>query len=155
MFKFLIILVNLVQAKLVIKDDLIVYLLKLKHDKYYVGTTNNIEKTMFLHKMNISNNWIYKHPIEKLETVEYIINKKECNNINYCNVADCWIYKIMYHKGIDSVRGGSWPCIELFGDSICQTPIINKCNKSHRPYIDDFISVCWLCLYLFLLICLL
>lgn len=155
MYKCLILFATLVQAKLVTREDLIVYLLKLKHNKYYVGTTTNIEKTMFLHSINISNSWIYKHPIEKLETMEFIINKNKCNNINYCNVADCWIYRIMSMKGIDSVRGGSWPCIELFGNSKCQNPIINKCNKIHRPYMEDFISVCWLCLYLFLLICLL
>ena len=113
-------------------NELLVYHLS-NGIQHYIGTTYNIEKTMYYVSNNIVPHWVKLHNISILTHV-FITNKSNCVNINNCHLANCKTYELMGKYGINNVRGGIWGCINLF-DGICNEPIIDYCNIYHNEFI--------------------
>jgi len=83
------------------------YILKLKDDKYYVGSAkgNRIEKDIKLHKKGRGSEWTKKYPYLSVLTVKEIESISEEDNE---------VKKIMIQNGIDSVRGGVYNNVIIY-----------------------------------------
>lgn len=77
----------------------IVYELKLKNSKYYVGRTSNINSRISQHKMGRGSTWTKKYPMEKL-----IAFHENCDPYD----EDKYTLKLMEKHGVENVRGGSY-----------------------------------------------
>jgi hypothetical protein len=91
-----------------------VYILKLQHDKYYIGKTTNIKNRIKNHYSGKGSAWTRKYkPIKVVEI-------KEC-----CDNFDEDKYTKMYMSiyGIDNVRGGSYCQVKL---DKCSVELIEK-----------------------------
>ena len=76
-----------------------VYILKLEHDKYYVGSTDNIEVRINAHSSGGGALWTKLHkPIRVVEVI------RGCDEFD----EDKYVKKYMHRYGIDNVRGGSY-----------------------------------------------
>lgn len=91
-----------------------IYILNLKHNKLYVGRTNNIDFRLDDHFNNCGSYWTKKH---KPQSVKEIY--KNCTNYD----EDKYTIMMMAQYGINNVRGGSFTKINLTNNEIC---IINK-----------------------------
>lgn len=89
---------------------LIIYILKLKGEKYYVGKTFNLEARLKEHKNGTGCFWTSLHPFE---SVEKII--EDCDEFD----EDKYVKIYMCKYGIYNVRGGSYSQIAL-DDSILE-----------------------------------
>ena len=83
---------------------MIIYILELNNNKYYVGKTTNLEKRLDQHKNNIGSEWTKKYKFIKL--VETIETQSEFEEDKYVKI-------YMNRYGINNVRGGSYNQIEL------------------------------------------
>lgn len=73
----------------------IIYVLKLKHGKYYAGKSSDLDKSFIEHLSGEGSIWTKKHePIE----IEQVIS----NDVDI----DKYVREYMYKYGIDNVRGG-------------------------------------------------
>ena len=101
----------------------IVYVLECKHNKYYVGYTNqdNIDNRLKSHKRG-KVQWIRIHPFVKvLETIYNSLQEDE----------DKYVKIYMEKYGTDNVRGGSYSQIEL-GIIKEKCTLNNTCFKCNR-----------------------
>lgn len=85
---------------------MIIYVLKLQDEKYYVGKTNNFEKRMHQHNTGIGGSfWTKLHkPIEVIRKFEIKSDKKFIYGLEEDKV----VKEMMCLYGIDNVRGGSY-----------------------------------------------
>lgn len=95
--------------KTCINTNMIIYVLKLQHGKYYVGKTSNYEKRMQQHETGIGGSfWTKLHkPMEVIHKF-----KIQSNSLNkdfvYGLEEDKVVKEMMCLYGIDNVRGGSY-----------------------------------------------
>lgn len=104
-----------------------IYVLKLKHSKYYVGKSDNVNNRIDKHKSNKGAIWTKKYKV--IDVVEI----KESNSI-FDEMNTTLNYMDKY--GIDNVRGGPWCDIhiddtekEYINKNICS--IYDKCYICH------------------------
>ena len=83
---------------------MIIYILKLENNKYYVGKTHNLDKRLHFHKNNLGSEWTKKYKYK------YII---ETFNSDSAFDEDKYVKIYMNKYGIDNVRGGSYNQIKL------------------------------------------
>lgn len=76
-----------------------VYVLKLEHDKYYVGSTGQLEVRINSHLSGSGALWTRMH-----KPIEVIAIYRGCDEFD----EDKYVKKYMQHYGIDNVRGGSY-----------------------------------------------
>ncbi len=94
----------------------LLYVLKLEHNKYYVGITNDLQESLNEHERGIGCEWTIKH---KYIDLEYFVSVKT-------NV-DEEVKKLIKQYGIDNARGGSYSDTiltdkqkaEITGDKFC------------------------------------
>lgn len=83
---------------------MIVYVIQLFDNKYYVGRTNNLDRRIEEHKNGSGSEWTKKYPfIKLLKTI----------NTNDLFIEDKYVKMYMNKYGINNVRGGSYSNIEL------------------------------------------
>lgn len=86
------------------KGNEFLYLLKLEHDKYYVGKSHNVEKRFSDHKNGAGSSWTKLHkPLEILSVQKVVSSYDEANLTK----------DTMKKFGIDNVRGGPYCDNEL------------------------------------------
>lgn len=87
-----------------------IYVLKLEHDKYYIGTTYNKDKRIQEHKIGIGAEWtkLYKFVsvIEQEEYQQPNLDDDFVHNIFFKETLKT--YKYMLEYGIDNVRGAQY-----------------------------------------------
>jgi len=83
---------------------MIIYILKLENDKYYIGKTHDIIKRLHFHKNNLGSEWTKKY---KYKSVIKTINSNSPFD------EDKYVKIYMDKYGIDNVRGGSYNQIIL------------------------------------------
>lgn len=114
----------------------IIYVLKLKNGKFYVGKTHSLSNRLKSHFDGNGCVWTRKHP-----PIELIFKKDDCDNFD----EDKYTLKYMSLYGIENVRGGSFCQENLDADSKL---IINKMlfGASNRCYFcgdpKHFITEC-------------
>lgn len=89
--------------------SVVIYILKLENDKYYVGKTKNPNERMDEHMIGNGSVWTKLHKPVKI--VDLIHN---CNSFD----EDKYTLMTMSKYGIDNVRGGSFSSIILDKDTI-------------------------------------
>jgi len=83
---------------------MIIYVIQLFDDKFYIGRTNNLNRRLEEHKNGTGAEWTKKYPfIKLLKTV----------NTNDLFTEDKYVKMYMNKYGINNVRGGSYSNIEL------------------------------------------
>lgn len=112
------------------------YVLKLEHDKWYIGKTNNVESRYEQHVNGNGSAWTRLHKPIELYLSRYTINAHDENNTTK---------DYMKEYGIDNVRGGAYTFIELTEDQIdCLSKeirdISNCCYTCGKP--DHFEKDC-------------
>lgn len=118
------------------KNPMIVYVLKLKSGKYYIGKTNNPKFRLDEHFNYEGSEWTKKY--EPVDVLKLIPN---------CDQYDEYKYTIKYMQkyGIDNVRGGSFCELELSHDNITTIKKMLK-GSSDRCYncgsTDHFVKDC-------------
>lgn len=117
-------------------SNIIIYILELHDNKYYVGRTKNINFRLEEHFNNSGSAWTMKHkPVKPIEI------------INNCDIydEDKYTIKMMAQYGIENVRGGSFTKLVLSNE---EKYIINKMinNANDKCFIcygnDHFVSYC-------------
>jgi cellular nucleic acid-binding protein len=83
---------------------MIVYVIQLFDDKYYVGRTNNLDRRIEEHKNGYGSEWTKKYQFIKL---------LKSINTNDLFIEDKYVKMYMNKYGINNVRGGSYSNIEL------------------------------------------
>ena len=78
---------------------LYLYILKLKGDKYYVGTTEDLSRRFYQHWSGLGSEWTKKYPPLEILTVSR--DKTPLDE-------DHEVKKLMLIHGVDNVRGGSY-----------------------------------------------
>lgn len=86
-----------------------IYILKLQKDKYYIGRTCDIKKSVQKHFNGTGNPWTKKY-----RPLEIIL---ELNDVEPLD-EDYWTKKYMLLYGIDNVRGGTYNSIILESEEI-------------------------------------
>ena len=81
-----------------------IYILELEDNKYYVGMTENVDKRMYSHFNGKGSEWTKLHKPVKIYKIFRSIDIFD---------EDLYTKKMMYYKGIDNVRGGSYSSIIL------------------------------------------
>lgn len=87
-------------------EELIVYILKLRGDKYYIGTTemHGLDQRLKSHFNGGGSTWTKLHPpIEVVETI------KGCSKV----VEKLKTLEYMIKYGWQNVRGGAWSAVGL------------------------------------------
>ena len=84
-----------------------IYILKLKHGKYYIGKTNNPNIRIGNHFNKRGSTWTKRHRPVK---IEQIIKTEDHFD------EDKWTLKYMSQKGIHNVRGGSFCQMKIAPD---------------------------------------
>lgn len=82
------------------------YILKLEHGCFYIGTSQDVEKRIGNHLIGNGAGWTKIHPILPSENIE----TKECPDGLF---EDYMTKRYMLIHGIDKVRGGSYVQAEL------------------------------------------
>ena len=83
---------------------MIVYVIQLFDDKYYIGRTNNLNRRLEEHKNGNGSEWTKKYPFIKL------IKAVDTKDLF---IEDKYVKMYMNKFGIDNVRGGSYSNIKL------------------------------------------
>jgi hypothetical protein len=76
-----------------------IYVLKLEHGKYYLGTSNDPSKTLEEHREGLGPNWTQFHRPIQLEHVYPFVSSSEL---------DFYVKRYMIDYGVENVRGGTW-----------------------------------------------
>jgi len=118
--------INKYKYKYKYRQMVTIYVLRLEQRKFYVGRTNNYDKTMWEHMNGNGPEWIQKYPLDK--AIECIPN---CDNFD----EDKYTIKYMNEFGIDNVRGGSFKNIHL-------TDSETKIIKQMITYSTEFCYMC-------------
>ena len=87
----------------------VIYVLKLKDDKIYVGETTDINRRMEQHEQGTASSWTKKYPV--VELVGYVAKTGPFDE-------DTKVKELMLIHGIDNVRGGTYSSIQLSHDII-------------------------------------
>lgn len=115
---------------------MIIYILKLEEEKYYVGKTENLDERIKQHFTNNGTVWTKKYkPIKIIETI----------NTNDPFDEDKYTIKYMKRYEIDNVRGGSFCQLELSESEkqIIQKMINGSEDKCYNcGNFDHFIKDC-------------
>lgn len=116
---------------------MIIYILKLENDKYYIGKTHDIIKRLHFHKNNLGSEWTKKY---KYKSVIKTINSNSPFD------EDKYVKIYMDKYGIDNVRGGSYNQIILSSEQknnlIKELQTINNaCYRCGRN--NHFIKNCY------------
>jgi len=116
---------------------MIIYILKLDNDKYYVGKTKNIIKRVHFHKNNLGSEWTKKYKYKSI--IKTIESDSPFDEDKYVKI-------YMNKYGIDNVRGGSYNQIELTDEQknnlIKELQTINNlCYRCGRN--NHFIKNCY------------
>jgi len=82
----------------------IIYILKLDSNKYYVGKTNNLNNRIVEHINKVGSEWTKKYP-----PLEIFKSYENCDTYD----EDKYTLKMMATYGIDNVRGGSFSSVFL------------------------------------------
>ena len=80
------------------------YVIRLKDDHYYVGTTKNLSSRLDDHWAGSGSAWTKKYP-----PIEVISLIRDQNNLN----EDAKVKELMHKHGISKVRGGSYSQCKL------------------------------------------
>jgi predicted GIY-YIG superfamily endonuclease len=88
---------------------MVLYVLKLEHDKWYIGKTNNLEARIQQHIDKKASSWTREYPIT---SVEEII--EDDTSI----AEDTLVKRYMFKHGVNNVRGGSYSRKELTPEQI-------------------------------------
>ena len=88
---------------------LIIYVLQLENNKYYIGKTHNLKKRYEEHKSGSGSIWTSKYKPLKVENI--IINASPYDE-------DKYTIEYMYKYGIDNVRGGIYVSEKLNDNQI-------------------------------------
>ena len=87
---------------------LFIYVLKLKNNNFFVGSTNCMTHTMHTHMNGTASAWTKLHkPLLLVKQVECI------RGLNPTLQEDLYVKQLMLDHGIDKVRGGSYLGVEL------------------------------------------
>jgi hypothetical protein len=115
-----------------------IYVLKLTNDKYYIGETDNIEKTYENHFMGYENTWTKKYkPICVIELI-----KKKC----YMKLNN-YVIDYMYYYGVDNVSGGDYIDLDELQIKLLQKYVWNKnkkctrCGKNNHLVCKEFTDI--------------
>jgi cellular nucleic acid-binding protein len=81
-----------------------IYCLRLEHNCFYVGKTNNLQRRMNEHIAGNGSAWTKIHSVLSLEE-----KWENCDALD----EDKYLKVVMRRYGIDKVRGGSYPQVEL------------------------------------------
>ncbi len=105
-----------------------VYVLELKGDRYYVGTTNDIQRRWKEHLDGTGSAWTKKYP--PIAIVETILNAHKFDELKYT-----LIYMDRY--GIANVRGGPYVSIDMTDEDHEHIMVIfdaadGKCSRCYR-----------------------
>ena len=113
----------------------LIYVLYLEKDKYYIGKTNNLEFRLEDHFNHKASSWTKKYkPINLVEVIH------DCDDYD----EDKYVRKYMDRYGIDNVRGGSFSTLKLNKTTIKHLNRMSlgtndkcfKCGKEGH-FIDD------------------
>lgn len=113
----------------------IVYVLKLRNDKYYVGRTSNLERRIDDHKAGYGSSWTKKHKFVEM------IKSFEAESPFY---EDMIVKTMMQAHGIENVRGGSYSQVWLPKDQYTQLrrEINGATDKCFHCGGDHFVKDC-------------
>lgn len=104
---------------------MVIYILHLEQNKYYVGQTNNLKRRLDLHRLGYGIAWLKKH---RMINCMKTFNQNELYN-------DETITKMMMHEyGIDNVRGGPYKESTLSPETVCEI----KRSIFSNPYQDHY-----------------
>lgn len=103
-----------------------IYILQLKHNKYYIGNISNTKQQQNNYFLKSSNKWTQKYkPIKVLSLIKtYSVFDEDRYTLEY-----------MSKYGINNVRGGSFCKIRLEHNEI----------KSIKKQLKDFDNICFDC----------
>ena len=87
----------------------IIYELKLKNSKYYVGKTSNLTNRLLQHRKGLGAAWTKKHRFINVLETHY-----NCDPYD----EDKYTLKLMEKYGIENVRGGSYVTISFTPDEV-------------------------------------
>lgn len=116
---------------------MIIYILKLTDNKYYIGKTFNLKRRIYEHKIGIGSKWTKKYPmIGIIKTIK----------TNDLFSEDKYVKYYMNRYGIDNVRGGSYNQLTLLEDQKKFlkrefNTINNQCYRCGRN--NHFIKNCY------------
>lgn len=102
------------------KDSLFLYVLKLKGGKYYVGSTNNVQRRLAQHKAGRATDWTEKYPVLELMYSRVIESVRE---------EDQETKKMMGKYKIENVRGGSY-CQIILPDYAIKSLTVEICHAN-------------------------
>lgn len=107
-----------------------IYILKLTHNKYYIGKTNNLEKRIYQHFSNKGSQWTKRHaPLRVLKVIPD------------CQPEDEDKYTLIYMRrfGIRNVRGGSFS--EIYFSNTTKKILQKMINtNSNRCYVCNSLN---------------
>lgn len=86
-----------------------IYILKLEGGRYFIGKTENLEKTIQDHRNGCVCDWTSMYKPIKIETVLDLLNPMD---------EDWYVKEYMYWFGIENVRGGSYSSITLAKEQV-------------------------------------
>ncbi len=121
----------------------VIYILKLQKNKYYIGKTNNINIRLEDHFNSCGSEWTKKY--KPLRIIEKIQN---CDDYD----EDKYTLKYMDKYGVENVRGGSFCRIQLSHDNLNTIKQMlhgtnNKCYRCGREGLQLVTSVFYNFLY--------
>jgi hypothetical protein len=115
---------------------IVIYVLLLEDNKYYVGKTNNLDFRLEKHFNNSASAWTTKYkPIKIIETI------KNCDDFD----EDKYTLKYMSQYGIHNVRGGTYCTLvlDIYTINLLKKQIASATNKCYKCDSDEhFIKEC-------------
>ena len=100
--------------------NVIIYVLRLNNNKFYVGKTTDLEARLNQHKIGAGSAWTAIYPM--IDLIETFLGDDFDE--------DKFVIKCMYQHGINNVRGGSYSNVELtFDQFLFARKAINSANN--------------------------
>ena len=117
-------------------EEKTLYVLLCEEDKYYVGTTTNLDRRLEEHKAGRGSAWTKKYPVVRVVKVEPVTSRFDENNA---------VREYMDEYGIPNVRGGSYSQITLPEEQVTTLKLElaqanDLCFACHDD--DHFVSNC-------------
>lgn len=118
---------------------MIIYVLKLEEDCFYVGKTNNLDARLETHKLGNGSAWTYKHNVIELHKTF-----KPPSDVDADFYEDMIVKMYMRKYGIQKVRGGSYSQLYLSQEKIrlITQEIYGATDKCFRCGGDHFVKDC-------------